>query len=366
MLFYYVTSERTSASSSSHHEGKTDGHSEVETQCRVLQSSQTTGGQRESKKALTEILSSPYYREKAKEFHDSPIVAVNSPGVFESVCCLQKEFAVLPRLEHVGVGSSKATTCVILLAHNPTAGYKAAAHVDSTDCKAETIASILSETSQGLASEACLELGIVGAYDGNYVSDTLFESSSITTEELERCEEQSLEIVLHILNALRDCNIRCVLSLAAVLSLNTKHNEQGTTIPYDLDAAVDSRGHFFKPEFIDSGPASAVRNLRFLSNWSDLQRIARFDSASRAVIYEVTRFPLDSLPEGFLILYKSDPEGVLMQMSTSPDAEPPSFVADLKRSINVFLENNMDTDSMFANKGRLRYMWKDHQWVQID
>lgn len=299
MLYYYAPSGH-SPQTAQHVESV---HEASDTESRVLEASQ--GAEQATKTALTEILNSSYYRQKAKQFHESRVVPLNPSGVFESVCCSQKEFAVLPALDDIGIGSSKATTCVILLAHNPTTGHKAAAHVDSTDCKAETIASLISETAQGLSDDATVKIGLVGAYDDAYIADTLTETRSITKEEIDECEEQSLEIVLHTLDALRNCDIRCVLALSAVLSLNTKYDEKGHAVPRSLDAAMDTKGNFFKPDFLDGGPAPAIRNLRFLSKWTDLQRIAKFDHERNTVVYEVKKFPLESLPERFLVLYKS-------------------------------------------------------------
>lgn len=305
MLFYYTDADTASSTPTTHHASDQLSSSNQRYDTRSVKSTSSEEGQ-STLECLAEMLNSNEYKRRVKNFHDSEPIKVNEEGSFDTVCVLQREYAVVPNhsgVETLATGSCKATTCIIMLLYNPVSRVRAAAHVDSSECTFATMNSII-ERVAGKDNE--VQVSLIGAYDGNYVVDTLLESASaVSTRELQQCESQSIELSVHVIDCLRNTPCLCTVTLPAILTLNTtQERDTSTAVPRALDGAVDSIGNIFKPDFVDAGPVPQIRGLRFLSKWTDLEETAKYEERLQKIVYVIKRFPLDKLPQSFVDVFK--------------------------------------------------------------
>ncbi|XP_041134119.1 protein N-terminal asparagine amidohydrolase-like isoform X2 [Polyodon spathula] len=256
----------------------------------------------------------PVQKDSAKVFRDRlPETAVDTK------CLLyvkQREFAATtPSDCSVTVlGSDDATTCHIVVLRHTGSGATCLAHCDGSSTWSEVplivkaVRSLTKSTEEGR-----LELHLFGGFDDE--------------------RHTSHKLSLNLLAAFSKQNEDIHLETCCITELNDIVVE-GIHRPVVYGIGVNVKtGELFPATFSHRGPEDDLRSARTFTGG----QMANVYDSSREV---VTIGPCNWSPNldiGFWLA--QDDETILQYMSTSPQVEPPHFVAHMKATIQFLLEN---------------------------
>ena len=285
-----------------------------------------------------------------KQFLQQELVVIDSKVPSLYVC--QKEWATV----HTSVsnkirylGSSKATTCVLLFFYSKRAF--SCAHYDGAESVKFTldkqIESIL--TPYACASEEEREI-IKVSMVGGFVGDGITEGHTI-----------SKAILAHLDNYdAASKNIRFELDVVLICRENVTENRRyaGKLEPIHGSAVYDRVSGTIKPcrwENLECiTPELLFRSASLYT--ADKAAKALFDYNNNAIVVGQRQYYSVNTDfiEGILNSTESDEE-LLLRMSTSPYAEEEDFIKDLKASFAFLKENPYYDDYYIKMKGRRAY-----------
>ncbi|XP_078519322.1 protein N-terminal asparagine amidohydrolase isoform X1 [Lissotriton helveticus] len=266
----------------------------------------------------------PRLKEGARNLTSKPSQTVEAKGF---LYVQQREFAVTtPKDSSVSfLGSEDATTCHILVLKHTGSGATCLAHLDGSDTKAEvtTITSSVKSFSSN-AADGRLEVHLVGGFN-----DDRRLSQKLTSQLLNSLDQQKDEIHLVTL---------------CVSELNDKL-EDDVHLPIIYGIAVNVKtGDLFPATFQDKGPEEDLRSAR---SFTGGPMINIYDAKTE--LLNIGPYYWRPSPYAYFWLEQDD-ERILQNLSTSPLAEPPHFVAHM-RSTMMFLKNNPEPQNfLFPDK----------------
>ncbi|XP_062415059.1 protein N-terminal asparagine amidohydrolase-like [Pungitius pungitius] len=264
----------------------------------------------------------PLLEENAREFRSMTPVDVDPKDL---LYVQQREFAATtPADGSVSViGSEDATTCHLVVLRHTGSGAVCLAHCDgySTQSDVPLIVKAVMSLSD-ISKEGRLELHLSGGFkDDKKISAKL--SHDILTAFQEMKEDIHLETC-------------CITEMNDVVV-------DGTHRPIVYGISVNVRtGKVFRPTFTYKGPAKELRSAR---RFNKGQMANTYDSSRELVQIGPCKWSKKVIADSRYWL-KQDDETILEKLSTSPKAEPPNFVADLRATFQFILDHH-DSDKLF-------------------
>eukprot|EP01080_Neovahlkampfia_damariscottae_P007108 gene7108-11271_t len=272
-------------------------------------------------------------------FKNEKILELKKPNVLH---VFQREFATILPNQFEFIGSSEATTCIILFIRNKKTGKINCSHIDGSknqiggnNCSLKKIFSTFNlEESSGV-----LELNFIGGYyDGSENSDKLIDS---------------------ILFELENSNLNFEIKTFFVSTENSILDKKDSIYyPIAKHASMEtSTGKVFQTNFQVTNPEEELRSLRWLGD-SELGNIYDYKNE----VLKIENFHYQTIEQANLFLKL--PDKVLLEyMSTSPEVESENFIPKLKNSLK-FLINNPDAKIFFGNES-ICYKIQDGNWKRI-
>ncbi|KAG5877396.1 hypothetical protein JTB14_037018 [Gonioctena quinquepunctata] len=190
--------------------------------------------------------------------------------------------------------------------------------------------------------EGRMELQLVGGYsDARHISEELF---------------------YNIMKAFHKHLVEIDLTLACVGQLNTTIRG-GTPWPIIYGIGVNVKtGEIFSATFPEKGPEQSLRNARHLTGNHQVLDIYDCNMG----LLSIGPFNYTPLRGADLWLEQSD-EFILNNLSTSPDVEPPHYVAQIRATLKYIQENPFPAVTVFRDN-RPHYFRRDEHsglWVPV-
>lgn len=164
----------------------------------------------------------------------------------------------------------------------------------------------------------------------------------------------AVDISHYILNFLHSSDVRFHLRLCCINSLNSNSSSDESPFPYITSLVMSSDGTVLPATFsIDSkGPDQDLRGGLFTTRDVFLQNV--YDIEQDCYLIEPFKYePFDT--DAILYLLSLDDQGLTDMTSTTPDAEGPDYVVQLRGVLRFWLRN-MDPVKFFKGRSRL------HRW----
>ncbi|KAI4379182.1 hypothetical protein MLD38_005511 [Melastoma candidum] len=294
-----------------------------------------------AREAVVALLDHPYLVSASDAFRESTEVNFSEGGRPRCVYVFQREFATVDPSLVDFAGTDEATTCVGLVIRNRRSGRTSVAHLDSPGVVELGLAQILSGISSG---DSCAEFDvhIVGAFED--APTNLVKENHGTDDPGER-DGYSLPLCAKIVECLQRRGENFYIQTLFVLKHNTRMDSEGQTFPIFHGCLVEiSTGTLFPACFNGSsrGPDEIVRRIRLTAchddeTWkgklldtydteSDEYRVASCSWSRRQALMASS---LQLVSDSQLLIY----------CSTSPSAEGPNFVPNLRRNFDYLIKH---------------------------
>jgi len=259
----------------------------------------------------------------------------------------QREFAVVsPSDDKVDIlGSEDATTCHIVVFRHTGSGAVALSHLDGSDTEGAV---------QGMLSG--IQRLTIGSPEGGRI-----ECSIVGGFLDDRCESGDVaeKLFMTLQNRMEHIHLKLVCSCEA----NDRISADGVHFPLIYGVAVDCKsGAIFPASFPDKGPDLALRSARHFVGSTRRHSANVYDPQRQLLVIEP--FEFEPWDEVGLWLRQSD-DFLLKYLSTSPDQEPPDFVANLRRTLE-FIWRNPSLKGFFINGCPREYRkGRDGSWIPL-
>eukprot|EP00294_Goniomonas_avonlea_P016288 CAMPEP_0114544820 /NCGR_PEP_ID=MMETSP0114-20121206/3076_1 /TAXON_ID=31324 /ORGANISM="Goniomonas sp, Strain m" /LENGTH=336 /DNA_ID=CAMNT_0001729217 /DNA_START=22 /DNA_END=1032 /DNA_ORIENTATION=+ len=245
------------------------------------------------------------------EFARSPVVDVDED--YAPLNVMQREFATVGRGEGVrNMGTQDATTCLIVVFRDSASGVTSLGHLDGCETEA-TLEAMVKSLGPDVS---VIHTTLVGGYQ----------------DENEHSRQNLNEVAWFLVKSRWDF----LLKTTCVGETNTMRSEGAThNLPRVTGIGVEiETGHVFPARFADRGPVPTLRHLRFLS---PEYACNIFDRATHAI--RISKFNYTTDPNHIKYLLRLSDKALLQQVSTSPFAESPTFVKDMRAALQFNLEH---------------------------
>ncbi|RWS01287.1 protein N-terminal asparagine amidohydrolase-like protein, partial [Dinothrombium tinctorium] len=285
----------------------------------------------------------PSLKESARPLLSQTHKSITSLG---SLYVLQREYAVVsPNDKYISiVGTDNTTTCCSVIVRHSGSGVTSLGHFDGSGLEnavSEMVRKV-QEYSTISGELGVLELHIVGGF-----LDKRGYSETLAMQLLYAFHRQLAHI--HLVTA-------CTCDLNNVLRGNTNY-----PIIYGISVNIKT-GEIFPSTFVEKGPEFALRSSRiFAGGSSDMQEVYE----TQMFIFKINPFNYEPMRGIELWLNEGD-DFILQHLSTSPEAEPPHFVTDVKSALSFIHQNPFPSVTVFP-ENRPLYFRKDEfgQWIPI-
>lgn len=258
----------------------------------------------------------------------------------------QREFAaVVPHDKNVNIiGSDDATTCIIVVVRHSGSGAVALAHLDGNGSAEAASAMVLRVQQLAMGyPEGRLELQLVGGFtDARRISEDLFANIMLSFHRLD---------------------VEIDLTLACCCELNTALGG-GSPAPLVMGVGVDIRGgDLFPATFPDKGPGLPLRGARTIAGGVHSSQVIDIYDNTVGML-RIGPFNYDPLRGVDLWLEQPD-EFILRHLSTSPSAEPPHFVMQIRATLKFIQEHPFPAVTVFPDNRPHYYRRDEHTgcWV---
>ncbi|KAK9393204.1 protein N-terminal asparagine amidohydrolase [Crotalus adamanteus] len=290
---------------------------------------------------LRELLRAfPELEEQAKQFRSQPAQAVGPKGL---LYVQQREFAATTSKDgSVSIlGSDDATTCHFVVLRHTGSGAICLTHCDGSDTETEVLL-VINAVKVLSPSTDCgrLELHLIGGFcDDRRLSQRL-------TSQLLRAFDRLLDNVY--------------LMTFCVTELNDLQ-ENGRHLPYIYGIAANVKtGEIFHATFPDRGPDEDMRSARVLAG---AKMISIYDSKKEQLC--IGPYYWMPFPHVDFWLEQSN-QSILQNLSTSPLAEPPHFVAHIRATLLYLREHPFPDKTLFpTQKPRLYKKNAEGLWERV-
>ncbi|XP_040992558.1 protein N-terminal asparagine amidohydrolase isoform X2 [Juglans microcarpa x Juglans regia] len=279
------------------------------------------------------------------------------------LCHLVGESHTLMSPKSKFVGTDEATTCVGLVIHNRKNGITSVAHMDSPDIvDMGLFQMLLLVVDHNLDAE--LEVHLVGGFED--VSPNFLKSCT-RSESDAKLEGYSYPLCAKIFETLCTRREKFHIQTAFILGHNTRRDSEGNAFPIFNGLAVETSTGSVIPACFDGArcPDEIVRRIRVTASYEDCSwngklldtydtrtdqfRIASCCWTSRQRYIALTRRHL------------TDSE-ILLTCSTSPSAEGPDFVDNLRRQCEYLIKYPDWRETFPLKQPRVFERTSDGEW----
>ncbi|KAG2671507.1 hypothetical protein I3843_13G000900 [Carya illinoinensis] len=279
------------------------------------------------------------------------------------VYVFQREYATVDPALVDFVGTDEATTCVGLVIRNRKNGITSVAHMDSPDIVDIGLSQmLLLVVDHNLDAE--LEVHLVGGFED--VSPNFLKSCT-RSESDAKLEGYSYPLCAKIFETLCTRQEKFHIQTAFILGHNTRRDSEGNAFPIFNGLAVETSTGSVIPACFDGArcPDEIVRRIRVTASYEDSSwngklmdtydtRTDQFRIASCCWTSQQRRFALT-------LRHLTDSE-ILLTCSTSPSAEGPDFVDNLRRQWEYLIKYPDWIETFPLKQPRVFERTSDGEW----
>lgn len=174
------------------------------------------------------------------------------------------------------------------------------------------------------------------------------------------CMQTSEEVVMKVFRALHTLDLDLHLETACICAHNTYYQAK-EPLPCITSLLCNVKtGQILPASFSYHGPLEKVRKLRFLMN-QPIEMQSIYDPIAK--ILEIKPFVCDITIETIERLLAMAPHEFLVHLSTSPAAEGPNYVDNLREAF-ILLRNK--GDNLFESGKSIKFTRIDGRWKQLE
>nr|CAB3264466.1 protein N-terminal asparagine amidohydrolase [Phallusia mammillata] len=258
------------------------------------------------------------------------------------------------------LGTDMMTTCHAAVLRCPVTGATSLGHFDGSSTKTGILEMILAVHSISLVTnpelancqERQLELHLVGGFnDDRQLSEDL--SISLLNEfhrlEVEFCSQLQIHLQTFCCSSMNTTTVACENDLIE------------SPVIFGLGVNISS-GHLFPLVFHENArqPGKVIRGVRTFHGHAKMVNMYRWET-NTVVIKPFTYEPFPNAAKWLEL-----PDSIIKEhMSTSPEVEPPDFVAHIRDSLQYILCNPDPLVSIFSERKPLQYEITNKEWKKI-
>ncbi|XP_024165453.1 protein N-terminal asparagine amidohydrolase isoform X1 [Rosa chinensis] len=293
---------------------------------------------------LQALLDHPFLESASSTFKAIPERKFSVPQESESerrwVYLFQREYATVDPAYVDFVGTDEATTCMGLAIRNPETGMTSVAHLDSpkvVDMGLSQMVSLLVQPNKDVE----LDVHLVGGFED--VSPN-HGNCNTRSENQANLDGYSFPLAAKIVETLCKSRERFHIRTLCILRHNTRRDPEGNAYPIFNGFMVStSTGSIIPASFDETSrcPAEIVRRIRVSASYEDSRWKGRLLETyeTQTDLFKIAPccWSLYQLHIALSLQNYSDSE-ILLMCSTSPSAEAPDFVKNLRRVWDYLIE----------------------------
>lgn len=293
------------------------------------------------------------FQSSARRLKSIPAIAVDPQEpylyIHQSECaCVSADD---PQIRMIGI-DDMTTCCSAIISHT---GSKAmgAGHFDENDTKngLELIINGVKALTEDWAHRNSID-------DIDLNSRYKYEIHLIGGFEDGRCI--SIDVITQILEGLNESNTDLHLKTACLFDSNTYYRDDSIRLPCITGLVCDVKsGQILPASFLFQGPLEEIRRLRFATRSPILMHLV-YSSLTR--ILEISPFELHLTDDTVDQLIGLNTNSFLHYWSTSPLAEKPSFVRQMKTALKFLKDNRA---SLFCSGKSYKFVRQGCQWELV-
>ncbi|KAK7323940.1 hypothetical protein VNO77_27442 [Canavalia gladiata] len=279
------------------------------------------------------------------------------------VYIFQREYATVDPAHVDFVGTDEATTCVGLVIRNPKNGMTSVAHMDSPQIVEMGLSQMLSSLDNNLETE--LDVHLIGGYEDVPLQQA---NGSTVSESPANLDGYSFPLCSKIVHTLWSREEKFHIRTICVLGHNTRRDSDGNTYPFCNGFAVESTTGIVIPAIFDRTsrcPDEIVRRIRVSVSYEDTnwngKLLETYDCSTDCFKIAPCCWTIRQYHIAWSLQNCSDSE-ILSVCSTSPNAEAPDFVDNLKRQWNYLIEHPHWTVTFPKKQPRIFARNSDGRW----
>ncbi|KAL5098488.1 hypothetical protein RYX36_002815 [Vicia faba] len=288
----------------------------------------------------------------------------STPDTSKLVYLFQKEYATVdPAFVHF-VGTDEATTCVGVVIRNPKNGMTSVSHMDSPNIVEMGISQMLTLL-VGDSLETEFDVHLIGGFEE--VSPQ-HANGIIVSESDADLDGHSLPLCSKIVHTLWSREEKFHIRTTCVLGHNTKRDSDGNTYPIFNGFVVDTATGRVIPSCFDRSsrsPDEIVRRIRVSVSYEDTswngKLLETYDTVTDCFKIAPCCWTRRQYHTALSLQHYSDSE-ILSICSTSPTAEAPDFVDNLKRQWKYMIEHPHWTETFPKKQPRIFTRSADGKW----
>lgn len=257
------------------------------------------------------------------------------------VYLFQREYATVnPQLVDL-VGTDEATTCVGLVIRNRRTGMTSVAHMDAPKVVDIGLTQMLSLVVDHDVNEE-LDVHLIGGFDDSSPKNS---KRNITSGCTSKFQGYSYPLCTKIVESLRKRQEKFHIQTLFILGHNTKMDYEGNMHPLFAGLLVETSTGMVFPATFDRttrGPDEIVRRIRVTASFEDPSWCGKlldtYDTVTDKFKIAPCSWTLYQLRVASELEKLSDSD-ILLTCSTSPYAEAPDFVENLRRQWNYLIQH---------------------------
>ncbi|KAK2367832.1 protein N-terminal asparagine amidohydrolase family protein [Trifolium repens] len=288
----------------------------------------------------------------------------STPERSKWVYLFQREYATVDPAFVDFVGTDEATTCVGVVIRNPKNGMTSVSYMDSPKIVETGLSQMLSLLVDG-SLETEFDVHLIGGFEE--VSPQ-HDNGSDRSESDADMDGYSLPLCSKIVHTLWSREEKFHIRTTCVLGHNTKRDSEGNTCPIFNGLVVETATGTVIPACFDRSsrcPDEIVRRIRVSASYEDTswngKLLATYDTATDCFKIAPCSWTRRQYQIALSLQHYSDSE-ILSICSTSPTAEGPDFVDNLRRQWNYLIEHPHWTETFPRKQPRIFTRSADGRW----
>ncbi|KAK8469278.1 hypothetical protein PHAVU_005G039600 [Phaseolus vulgaris] len=240
------------------------------------------------------------------------------------------------------------------------------AHLDSPKIVEMGLSQMLSSlVANSLETE--LDVHLIGGFEDVSLQH---ENGSAISESPAYLDGYSFPLCSKIVDTLRSRDEKFHIRTFCVLGHNTRRDSDGNTYPFFNGFVVETASGIVFPAIFDGTsrcPDELVRRIRVSASYEDAnwngKLLETYDCGSDCFKIAPCRWTLRQFHIALSLLNYSDSE-ILSMCSTSPTAEAPDFVDNLRRQWSYLIEHPHWTETFPKKQPRIFARSSDERWIR--
>lgn len=313
---------------------------------------------------LFSLLENPILVSASTSFKANPDKKFSVSERSKWVYLFQREYATVDPAFVDFVGTDEATTCVGVVIRNPRNGMTSVSHMDSPKIVETGLSQMLSLLVDN-SLETEFDVHLIGGFEE--VSPQL-NDGSIESENDEDLGGYSIPLCSKIVDTLCSREEKFHIRTTCVLGHNTKRDSDGNTYPIFNGFVVETATGTVIPASFDRSsrcPDEIVRRIRVSVSYEDSswngKLLETYETATDSFRISPCCWTRRQYHIALSLQHYSDSE-ILSICSTSPTAEGPDFVDDLRRKWNYIIEHPHWTETFPKRQPRIFTRSADGKW----